>query len=48
MKEKKGTQWENCGGYFIVERSGLLWRGETAKLQTYPGTPSEEELFLMT
>lgn len=41
MKEKKGTQWGNCGGYFIVERLELLWGGETAKLQTDPGHPSE-------
>ena len=48
MKEKKGTQWGNCGGHFIGERSVLLWGGETAKLQTYPGPPSEGQLFLMT
>lgn len=48
MKEKKGTQWENCGSYFIVERSVLLWGGETAKLHAYPGPPSERQFFLIT
>lgn len=48
MKEKKGILGGNCGSYFIVERSVLLWGGETAKLQTYLGPPSEGQLLLMT